>query len=108
MAKQQTILDRLESFNEQLNLTHYWIVFLKYKKILLLVPLAMGLLGYLVALNINPVFQSTATLVIESEVKKIVDIEEVYTTETASRFGSFNHINNQMQIIKSGYNLKTI
>ena len=27
----KTFLDKLESFNEQLNLTHYWIIFLKYK-----------------------------------------------------------------------------
>ena len=102
MAKQQTILDKIESFNEQLNLTHYWIIFLKYKKLLLLMPLAFALLGYLIALNIKPIFQSTATLVIESEVKKIVDIDEVYATgETPGRFGNFNHVNNQIQIMLS-------
>ena len=29
-------LTKLENINEQLNLTHYWIIFLKYKKILLI------------------------------------------------------------------------
>ena len=101
MAK-QTLLDKLESFNEQLNLTHYWIIFLKYRKIILLLPVLAGLLGYLIALNIKPIFQSTATLVIESEVKKIVDIEEVYSTgDAAGRFGNYNHVNNQMQIMLS-------
>ena len=98
--EKQTILDKLESFNEQLNLTHYWIIFLKFKRLLLVMPFLFGLLGYLVALNIKPVFQSNATLVIEADVKKIVDIEEVYTAQD-SRLGSFNHINNQIQIIKS-------
>ena len=61
------------------------------------------MLGYLVALNIKPVFQSTATLVIESDVKKIVDIEEVYADKPKQvGFGrNFNHINNQIQIMKS-------
>ena len=102
MDKKKGIIDKLESINEQLDLTHYWIIFLKYKKLLFLIPLAFGLLGYLVSLNIKPIFQSTATLVIESEVKKIVDIEEVYSTnDVPSRFGSFNNINNQMQIMQS-------
>ena len=102
MEKKNTILDKLESFNERLELTHYWIIFLKYRKLLLFIPLALGLLGYLVALNIKPIFQSSATLVIESEVKKIVDIDEVYSTgDTPGRFGGFNHVNNQMQIMKS-------
>ena len=91
--EKQTILDKLESFNEQLNLTHYWIVILKYKKLLLIIPLLFGLLGYLAALNILPVFQSNATLVIESQEKRIVDIEEVYATTGPSGFGgNRNHI----------------
>ena len=102
MDKKKGIIDKIESINEQLDLTHYWIIFLKYKKLLFLIPLAFGLLGYLVSLNINPIFQSTATIVIESEVKKIVDIEEVYSTnDVPGRFGSFNHVNNQMQIMQS-------
>ena len=77
--EKNTILDKLESFNEQLNLTHYWIILLKYKKIILILPLFFGLLGYLVGLNILPTFQSNATLVIEKQDKKIVDIDEVYS-----------------------------
>ena len=75
--EKQTLIDKLESFNEHLNLTHYWIILLKYKRIILFIPLFFGLLGYLIALNIKPIFQSNATLVIEAD-KKIVDIEEVY------------------------------
>ena len=71
--EKQTLLDKLGHFNEQLNLTHYWIIFLKYKKLLFVLPIFFGLLGYLVALNIKPVFQSNATLVIEADSKKIVD-----------------------------------
>ena len=31
--EKQTILDKLGQFNDQLNLTHYWIILLKYKRI---------------------------------------------------------------------------
>ena len=100
--EKQTLLDKLESFNEQLNITHYWIILLKYKRIILLLPIFFGLLGYFVALNIKPVFQSNATLVIEADVKKIVDIEEVYGAKGPGGFGrNFNHVNNQIQIIQS-------
>ena len=72
--EKQTILDKLESFNEQLNLTHYWIILLKYKRIFLILPVFFALLGYLIALNITPIFQSNAMLVIEAKEKKIVDV----------------------------------
>ena len=100
--EKQTFLDKLESFNEQLNLTHYWIILLKFKRIIFLLPILIGLLGYLIALNIKPVFQSNATLVIEQKDKNIINIEEVYNAEGRGGFGgNFNHINNQIQILKS-------
>ena len=97
----KTFLDRLESINEQLNLTHYWIILLKYKRILFITPILIAVLGYLIALNINPIFQSSATLVIEESVKNIVDIEEVYDGKTAGGYRSSNYINNQIQILES-------
>ena len=97
----KTLLDRLENINEQLNLTHYWIILLKYKRILFIVPILIAVLGYLIALNINPIFQSNATLVIEEAVKNIVDIEEVYDGESRGGFRSSNYINNQIQILES-------
>ena len=86
--EKQTILDKLESFNEQLNLTHYWIIFLKYRTAIIILPVFIGLLGYLIALNIKPIFQSNATLVIEGDKKKIVDIEEVYSSNDSYDLGS--------------------
>ena len=97
----KTLLDRLESINEQLNLTHYWIILLKYKRILFITPILIAVLGYLIALNINPIFQSNATLVIEESAKNIVDIEEVYDGEPRAGFRSSNYINNQIQILES-------
>ena len=97
----KTLLDRLETINEQLNLAHYWIIFLKYKRILFVAPILAAVLGFLVALNINPTFQSTATLVIEEAAKRIVNIEEVYAGEGRRGFRNSNYINNQIQILKS-------
>ena len=95
-------LNKLESINDQLNLTHYWIIFLKYKRIIFLVPILFGLLGFFIALNINPTFQSQATLVIEESTKNIVNIEEVYGSQgSQGGFMNNNYINNQIQIIES-------
>ena len=99
---QKSLLDTIGNINEQLNLAHYWIIFLKFKRILFTVPLLFGLLGYFISLNINPTFQSQATLVIEESTKNIVNIEEVYDGERMSPgFTNNNYINNQIQIIES-------
>ena len=59
------------------------------------------LLGFFIALNINPVFQSQATLVIEESTKNIVNIDEVYGGDSQrSAFRNVNYINNQIQIIE--------
>ena len=60
------------------------------------------LIGYLIALNVRPVFQSNATLLIEGKEKNIGNIEEVYSAEGRGGFGdSSNNINNQIQILQS-------
>jgi len=67
------------------------------------------LLGYFVALNINPIFQSQATLVIEESSKNIVQIEEVYAGNQGRGFGgNVNYINNQIQILESDEVIGTI
>ena len=99
---EKSLLDRIGDINEQLNLAHYWIVLLKYKRILFIVPIMFGLLGFFISLNINPIFQSQATLVIEESTKNIVNIEEVYDGDTRrTGFSGSNYINNQIQIIES-------
>ena len=98
----KSFLNKLESINDQLNLTHYWIIFLKYKRIIFLAPILFGTLGLFIALNINPTFQSQATLVIEESTKNIVNIEEVYGSQgPQGGFMNNNYINNQIQIIES-------
>ena len=79
----KSILNKLESLNEQLNLAHYWIIILKYKRVLSITPIIFALLGFFVSLNLNPIFQSQATLVIEESAKNIVNIEEVYSADSS-------------------------
>ena len=67
---EKSLLDRIGDINEQLNLAHYWIILLKFKRLLLVVPLLFGLLGFFISLNINPTFQSQATLVIEESTNR--------------------------------------
>ena len=79
----KTFLNKLEVINEQLNLAHYWIIVLKYKRLLFLTPILVGLLGFFIALNVNPIFQSQSTLVIEeSTILQEVDFEIVIILTT--------------------------
>jgi polysaccharide biosynthesis transport protein len=105
----KSFLHKLENINEQLNLAHYWIIILKYRRILFLAPLLFGLLGFFISLNINPTFKSQATLVIEESTKNIVNIEEVYSGDAPrGGFRNLNYINNQIQIIESDEVLSSI
>ena len=86
-----------DSIAEFIDFNFYYLVLIKYKKILLLVPLLIVGLAFLITLNLEPIYQSSATLVIESKERSIVEnIDEVYTPENP-----FNRINNQIEILKS-------
>ena len=104
----KTLLNKLENINEQLNLTHYWIILLKYKRILLILPLLFGTLGFFISLQIKPTFQSSATLVIEEATKNIINIQEVYEGDNIGSFRNSNYINNQIQILESDEVLSSI
>ena len=106
--EKNNFLDRLESINDQLNLTHYWIILLKYKRLFFIVPLLFAVLGYLISLQINPIFKSSATLVIEESTKNIINIQEVYNQGNQGGFGGSNYINNQIQILESDEVLSSV
>ena len=96
MAK-KSIRGYLDSIAELIDFNFYYLVLIKYKNILLLVPLLIASLAFLVTLNLEPIYQSSATLVIESKERSIVEnIDEVLTQENP-----FNRINNQIEILKS-------
>ena len=74
----------------------FFLVAKKNLKNLLTLSLIFSLLVFLISSNQEKKFLSKATIVIEPEDNKIVNIEEVYSIEAQS-----NRINNQMAILKS-------
>ena len=92
-----TIKRYFDSISEVIDFNFYYLILIKYKKILLIVPLFIAGLAFLVTLNLEPIYQSSATLVIESKERSIVEnIDDVLTQENP-----FNRINNQIEILKS-------
>ena len=88
--------EHLDKLSDLIDFNFFWIIFLKYKKIIVFLPILFVLLAFLISLNLQPIYKSTATLVIEPEEAKIINIEEVYSPES-----QFNRINNQIAILKS-------
>jgi len=92
----------IERLNSLLNifdvgdLKFFLLVAKKNLKNLLTLSIILSLLILLISLNQEKKYLSKATIVIEPEENKIVNIEEVYSIEVQS-----NRINNQMAILKS-------
>ena len=78
------------------DLKFYLLVAKKNLKNLLTLSIIFSLLVFLISLNQEKKYLSKATIVIEPEENKIVNIEEVYSIEAQS-----NRINNQIAILKS-------
>ena len=78
------------------DLKFFFLVAKKNIKNLITLSLILSLLVFLISSNQEKKFLSKATIVIEPDDNKIVNIEEVYSIETQS-----NRINNQMAILKS-------
>ncbi len=92
----------IERLNSLLNifdvgdLKFFLLVAKKNLKNLFTLSIILSLLVLLISLNQEKKYLSKATIVIEPEENKIVNIEEVYSIEAQS-----NRINNQMAILKS-------
>jgi len=104
IMEKKSIQGYLANLAEIIDFNFYYLILAKYKKLLIILPIFLSAFSFLVALNLEPIYQSSATLVIESEERRIVDtIEEVYERES-----SMNRINNQIQILKSDEVLRYI
>ena len=92
----------IERINSLLNifdvgdLKFFFLVAKKNLKNLITLSIVFSLLVFLISSNQEKKFLSKATIVIEPDDNKIVNIEEVYSLEAQS-----NRINNQMAILKS-------
>ena len=78
------------------DLKFFLLVAKKNIKNLIILSFLLSILVLLISLNLEKQYLSKATIVIEPEDNKIVNIEEVYSLEAKS-----NRINNQMAILKS-------
>ena len=93
------MIDRLNSLLNIFDVGDIRFFFLVAKKNLrnlIALSLVLSLLIFIISLNQQKKYLSKATIVIEPDDNKIVNIEEVYSVETQS-----NRINNQMAILKS-------
>ncbi len=92
----------INKFNSIINifdigdLKFFLLVAKKNLKNLIILSFLVSILVLLISLNLEKQYLSKATIVIEPEDNKIVNIEEVYSLEAKS-----NRINNQMAILKS-------
>ena len=92
----------IERINSLLNifdvgdLKFFILVAKKNLKNLIILSTIVSLLVLIISLNQEKQYMSRATIVIEPDENKIVNIEEVYSLESQS-----NRINNQMAILKS-------
>ncbi len=82
---------------EVIDLTHYWHVVRRQLKKIVALSAVVTLLAVLVVLTMTPVYQSTTTLLIESDDAKILSIEEVYGLSGASS----EYFLTQFEILKS-------
>ena len=78
------------------DLKFFFLVAKKNLKNLIILSLIISLLVFMISSNQEKKYLSQATIVIEPQDNKIVNIEEVYSIEAQS-----NRINNQMAILKS-------
>ena len=97
-----------DNFNQKINIFtnsvstdpyFYWITFLKYKKQLIIVPLLIYFLCLFVAKNIQPIYESRASLIINKD-ENIINIDQVYGESTQNN-NNLTFINTQKAIILS-------
>ncbi|SIS74974.1 capsular exopolysaccharide family [Thalassolituus maritimus] len=82
---------------EVVNLTHYWQVVRRQLKKIVLFSLVISAIAALVALVLTPLYQATATIMIEAEEAKVLSIEEVYGLASQSD----EYFKTQFEILKS-------
>ena len=86
-----------QSMEDIVDLRHYFSVFKKYLWRIASLAILVALLTAVIALNITPVYRSTATLLIESQQNKAVSFAEVYGLDSNRK----EYYLTQFEILKS-------
>jgi len=100
---EKSINEKINQFTNGLSIDpyFYWVTFLKYKKQLFIIPLLIGLIALFLSKNIQPVFQSQAKVIINSNDNNIINIEQVYTESGQASRNNSTFLNTQKEIISS-------
>ena len=80
-----------------IDLRELWHVVLEHRRSIIAISFISLVLATLVAFSMKPVYQSSATLLIETGEKKVVSIEQVYSEAQQSR----EYLKTQYEVIKS-------
>lgn len=84
-------------FGDEIDLRHYWRIINNNKWNIISLATVVSVVVALVVMAMRPVYQSTITLMIESEQAKVVSIEEVYGLGSANK----EYYLTQFEILKS-------
>lgn len=79
-----TLSIKPEGNEDEIDLRAYWAVFKKYKWHILSITFFVGLLAALYSFSLTPIYQATATLLLEIESGNVVAIEKVYDQQYAN------------------------
>jgi len=85
------------SDEDEIDLRVFWHIFIKHKWTIFILTLLIGILTTLVVFSLQPIYRSTAVLLIEADKAKVISIEEIYGIDS---FGK-EYYQTQLQILKS-------
>lgn len=81
---------------ESIDLRHYWRVLMRFKWGILGLGILSAVLTALVLINMDDIYESSATLLIESDQPNITSIEQIYGIEAQSR----EYFNTQFELLR--------
>lgn len=88
---------QVEEYETTDDFKNYWHTFSKYKWKIFGLTILIGLLSALISLSLQPIYRSTAQLLIESEQKSIASIEDIYGVNPFLK----EYYQSQLEILKS-------
>ncbi|MEX2327429.1 MAG: Wzz/FepE/Etk N-terminal domain-containing protein, partial [Pseudomonadales bacterium] len=91
------MVDRYYEDDDEIDLLHYWHIVNRYKWSIAGLTGVVCLFAYVVTAAMTPIYQSTATLLIESQEANVVSIEEVYGIDASQR----EYYQTQFEILNS-------
>ena len=94
-----SVSQQQEAFLEEetIDLRHYWRVLMRFKWGILSLGVLSAIVSALVLINADDIYESSATLLIESNRPNITSIEEIYGIESQTR----EYFSTQFELLKN-------